>query len=498
MVFFTRHIAALLGVVLVYSFFSKSVLAQNEADVFRYSKRNQLGSVRTMGLSGAYGALGADLASSGINPAGIGMYRRSDAGGTFGIYTNRVESSLDNNLNTTNANGTFANVGVTLTIPSINPNAPFFSFTFYHQTSAVYDERYNIEDLEMSNSILESLLANVQNEVHYSLLDDFDNNYFYESLAWYNFLLDTIPGENNEYFLPFVTDSLNPVQVSYIRQGEGNMSDNNFSVAYTAEGVFSMGATITSSTITYQQNNIHTEYPQDFESETEYFEYIESYTTTGDGLNLKIGVIGHVKNLKLGFAWHSPTRYNLTDNSSYKMINSSYIHGFVEEPAPDSYFEYIIKTPSRIIASTALILGKSVIISNDYERVNYASGRLENEEFYGADFSGQNQAVENTFTASHQFRQGIEVRINKKFRARLGGTFATTPYSENAKVVSDEYSLGYSFGGEFRNDKLYAGFAFTRTRSENDQYLISPQIQGEPITQARASSLLVLGGGLRF
>lgn len=495
MITFKRHIAALLGVVLAYSFFSTSALAQNESDVFRYSKRNQLGSVRTMGLSGAYGALGADLASSGINPAGLGIYRRSDAGGTLGIYTNRVESSLDDNLNSTNANGTFLNAGVTLTIPSVNPSAPFFSFTFYHQTSAVYDERYNIEGVEMPNSILESLLVNVQG-VDYSFLDHFDNNYFYESLAWHAYLLDTINNSTNQYATPF--NSQLPVDVSYTRQGEGYMSDNNFSAAYTAEGVFSVGATITSSSIYYQQNNIRTEIPTDLNSDIEYFEFNESFTTTGDGLNLKIGVIGHINQLKLGFAWHSPTRYLLTDISSYSMINHWKSGGINDAYAQDSYFEYIIKTPSRIIASSALILGKRVIISNDYERVNYASGRLENEEFYVADFSGQNQAVENTFTASHQFRQGIEVRISKKFRARLGGTFTTTPYSENAEVASDEYSWGYSFGGEFRNDKFYAGFAFTSTRSENDQYLISPQIQGEPITQARVSSLFVLGGGLRF
>ena len=204
MTFCKRHIAALLGVVLAYIFFSTSVLAQNESDVFRYSKRNQLGSVRTMGLSGAYGALGADLASSGINPAGLGMYRRSDAGGTLGIYTNRVDSSLDDNLNSTNANGTFLNAGVTLTIPSVNPNAPFFSFTFYHQTSSVYDERYNIEGVEMPNSILEPLLSNVQG-VHFSYFDNFDNNYFYESLAWHAYLLDLDTENNsiNQYEIPF-------------------------------------------------------------------------------------------------------------------------------------------------------------------------------------------------------------------------------------------------------------------------------------------------------
>ena len=43
-----------------------STLAQNEADVLRFSYTQPLGSVRTMGMGGAYGALGADLGSAGI------------------------------------------------------------------------------------------------------------------------------------------------------------------------------------------------------------------------------------------------------------------------------------------------------------------------------------------------------------------------------------------------------------------------------------------------
>ena len=68
--------------------------AQNEEDVLRFSQLSHLGTVRTMGLCGAYGALGADLASASINPAGIGMYRRSDASISLGINMRSTDSEF--------------------------------------------------------------------------------------------------------------------------------------------------------------------------------------------------------------------------------------------------------------------------------------------------------------------------------------------------------------------------------------------------------------------
>ena len=40
-------------------FFASYMWGQNEDDVFRYSYQESLGSARTMGMGGAFGALGA-------------------------------------------------------------------------------------------------------------------------------------------------------------------------------------------------------------------------------------------------------------------------------------------------------------------------------------------------------------------------------------------------------------------------------------------------------
>jgi hypothetical protein len=65
------------------------LLGQNETDIFRYSFTESLGSARTMGMGGAFGALGADLACLTGNPAGIGLYRRGDASLTTGFASQK-------------------------------------------------------------------------------------------------------------------------------------------------------------------------------------------------------------------------------------------------------------------------------------------------------------------------------------------------------------------------------------------------------------------------
>ena len=48
-------------------------------DMFTLSQVNfGFGSARSMAMAGAFTSLGADVASMGINPAGLGMYRSSD------------------------------------------------------------------------------------------------------------------------------------------------------------------------------------------------------------------------------------------------------------------------------------------------------------------------------------------------------------------------------------------------------------------------------------
>ena len=49
--------------------------AQNEEDALRYSNLHFGGTARYIGVSGAFGALGADISVLSVNPAGMARYK---------------------------------------------------------------------------------------------------------------------------------------------------------------------------------------------------------------------------------------------------------------------------------------------------------------------------------------------------------------------------------------------------------------------------------------
>ena len=59
--------------------------AQGAIDAFQLSQQDLRGTARYMSMAGAFGALGGDMSTLIQNPAGIGVYRSSDACATLGI-----------------------------------------------------------------------------------------------------------------------------------------------------------------------------------------------------------------------------------------------------------------------------------------------------------------------------------------------------------------------------------------------------------------------------
>ena len=78
-----------------------------------FSQNDEIGSARFTGMSGAFGALGGDISSININPAGIAIFNNSAFSGTFNsrnsaITANYYENSTTNKdqfLNLSQAGG---------------------------------------------------------------------------------------------------------------------------------------------------------------------------------------------------------------------------------------------------------------------------------------------------------------------------------------------------------------------------------------------------------
>ncbi|HSI90897.1 MAG TPA: hypothetical protein VK927_07240 [Adhaeribacter sp.] len=76
-----------------------TVFAQNEVDALRYSRTDFGGTARVQALGGAQTALGADISNTTVNPAGLGLYRRSEFSITPSLSFNNAESTLYNGRN---------------------------------------------------------------------------------------------------------------------------------------------------------------------------------------------------------------------------------------------------------------------------------------------------------------------------------------------------------------------------------------------------------------
>ena len=89
--------------------------AQEIRDALRYSQDNLNGTARYRAMSGAFGALGGDLSSLNVNPAGSAIFLNNQFGVTLNNVSNKNDSDYfgnkttekDNNFSINQAGGVF-------------------------------------------------------------------------------------------------------------------------------------------------------------------------------------------------------------------------------------------------------------------------------------------------------------------------------------------------------------------------------------------------------
>ena len=78
--------------------FSQSLEYQDLAILFSQNDNN--GSARFTAMSAAFGALGGDISSINVNPAGLSVFKNSTFSGTFNSRNSEITSNYYGNSNT--------------------------------------------------------------------------------------------------------------------------------------------------------------------------------------------------------------------------------------------------------------------------------------------------------------------------------------------------------------------------------------------------------------
>ncbi|MCG3166711.1 MAG: hypothetical protein POELPBGB_02491 [Bacteroidia bacterium] len=441
---------------------SLTATAQNETDALRYSQTSPTGTARFAALGGAFGALGGDFTTLSFNPAGIAFYRSSELSFTPSIYNSTSTSDYigtrtkDNKLNFN-----FGNLGAVFTRVRNKEGSTYgwlnFNFGIGYNRLNSFQNRVSIEGRNFEHSIADAFASQAYG-THY---DDLQNtNPFDANLAWYTYIIDTASGATSVYNTPMG----NYGQIQKLQATtRGSLGETVFSFGANYSNRLYLGATIGIPNVRYTHEKVYEEIDdldtiQQFTS----MKYTETLKTSGNGFNLKLGVIYRIADwVRIGAAFHTPTYLRLTDNWISSMNSTIYNQDFFAE-SPTGTFQYTLTTPLKAIGSVGFIIGKAGLISADYEYVNYSTAKLNSSSY---NFSTENKNVNNNYHGTGNIRIGTEWRY-KIFSARAGYSIFGSPYSKAFKIDNSTASIGAGL----RTKGFFMDAAYLLNFSQKNRY----------------------------
>jgi hypothetical protein len=465
--------------------------AQTEIDALRYSQLTFGGTARYMAMGGAFGALGADFSTLSTNPAGIGLYKKSEFTFSPSFYKGNTTSTFGNSeASDSKYNLNISNVGFVFVFP-LSTNAEKagwknVQFGFGLNRLANFNNRMYIDGFNSKSSLLTPFL-DYADGINPDDLYVFDTKLAYET----SLIFDTI--SDGEYH--YNSDMPNGgVQQTKSITTNGSINELVVSVGGNFDNKLYFGATLGFPQLRYFEQSKYTESDiNDLNPYFESFDYHQDLETKGNGYNLKAGIIYRPFDfLRLGAAVHTPTFYNwMKDNWSASMTSRFDNAQGYKKNSPEGEFEYTLETPMRLMGSIAFIIGDYGLISGDYEYLDYSEAKLRSDD---GDFFDANDAINNCYTDQNNIRLGTEWRLGN-MSLRGGYAWYGSPYANN---INDYERRSMSFGIGFREKTYFVDFAYVRTESNEDYYLYDKIYFTEPVKNEINNNNFIMTMGFKF
>jgi hypothetical protein len=449
-------------------FYANKSSAQNDADALRYSMLNYGSTARSLAMGNSFGALGADFSNLSINPAGLGLYRRTEFTLSPMFSLRSINSEYRGNTNYDDAfKFSFGNFGAVFTMPNKKAGASFKNWSFGFGYNKLND--FNADNIALGNNTQHSLADNWLEQLDGVAPEDIPTTYPFDiDLAWQTFLIDTIGINGQQYYynqIPFAG-----TQQTRRVDSRGGQGEWVFSVGTNYQEKLFLGMTFGLSTLEYNEES---RWIEEDNADTipgfKSFNYYQSLNTSGTGFNMKFGAIYKPNDaIRLGLAIHTPTWMTLTDNY-FTNIRTDLQDGQLRTYDSPVYVPYVyeLKTPFRVISSLGIIAGKSAAINIEYEFLDYSQSKMDDVDFTSNNYFYEvNSIIRSNYTTSHNFKAGAEIR-NNNLRFRFGGLYSTSPFSKNLNLEDaiDQASKGLTAGFGIKEERFFIDFAFAHTQT---------------------------------
>ena len=436
-------------------------MAQTENDMFEFSAIYYNGTAKSVAMGNAMGAVGSDFSAITINPAGLGLFRKSTFLFSPAFYATSTESDYKGRNGVDRAfRAPLNNVGITW-MQEMNEgalNSISFSLGINHLNNFAYNAFVNGDN--MNTSLVDAYITEMYNNNLNSIaaLSDYSTNMYslYETDV---FVYD----EDDHEFIPLVPQGNLNQQYSVTKRGATH--EFSFATGFNFEDKWFLGVSLN---IPYFDRDVTTEYKEK-NLATDYFKYWiqEDYVSdVGRGVNAKLGAIVYpAKWLRIGAAFHSPTFYKI-DETWHVRTYALYEDGSELFITPNNTSSYTITTPYRLNASAAFIFGNYGMLTADYEFVDYSKMKASSSDYNYSEF---NDYIRSLYGPTSNIRLGGEYRW-QSLCFRAGYAFYGSPYGIDK---TDLRTNAYSCGLGFTHHRLTIDAAYVFSQRKNSYELYS-------------------------
>ena len=485
------------ALIIIMAFAAVCGYAQTAYDALLFSENNYEGTARTVAMGNAFTALGGDIGSVTINPAGSAVAGYSQvtltpaltisANTTKGVspFTDGNLPYFEKEMRSSITRFSMPNLGVTLNFDTHRTSGlKNVSIGFLMNRSASWDDDVYASGTNNSTSFMGSMAYDAT--VNGYLGADLGAKDAYDFMPWkpvvgyQSGMISTFGGYDDQFVgaSEVIYDNGEvaiggPLAQSYGRSVKGGKEDYVFNIGTNFSDFIYLGANLGISSLDYGYDEYFKEGaidPSDFEivmsnGDRLYFKdmsYRYSYSAAGTGYYGKFGVIitpGF--GFRLGAAIQTPTVNRI--NEEWQMSGeTSYTDADYKAYAKSPYGSgtYTMISPFRVNFGLAYTLGQLAVISADYEMSDYGQMKYRTDGIDRDYFENINTEIRECFGISHIIRIGAEVRPVSGLAIRAGYRAATSPelydsWGEKLPVSKTQnlsFGLGYSSKNSFFAD----------------------------------------------
>lgn len=428
--------------------FGLQTSAQETYEIASIEQPELTGTARYIGMGGAMEALGADISTISTNPAGIGLFRKSQVLASCGIISMADASKT---LGVSPTRFSFDEAGFVYSTNTSDKKTSFVNFAFNYSKSRNFSQILRAanslidaaQNKQTVNKFIEGIIS-TDNDAAYSQVDYL---YFNNLMADYG---DTCYNANSY--------DMNRGTKGYISNYDFNLSLND------GNRVF-VGFTVGIKDVQYHAQSC---YGESFTNAP-----ISSLTIsddrriTGNGVDFKLGIIVRPiesSPFRIGLSVSSPTFYSLRSSNTTRIDYKSY--GLTNNRTICESYRYKFNTPWKFGVSAGHTFGQMLAAGLSWEYAHFpaTSPRIDNGDYidnwgfaYGSSYQDNvmKYNVEQSLQASHTIKAGLELKPATNLAVRLGFNYVSPMYKNDGyrDPSIDSWGNGYSSQTDFTNWK---------------------------------------------